>query len=153
MDYIRLAVFIPLLVALVTGSFAGFVVLAMATLRGWPVAYALVTAAGAALASWLFGSARFAALVESAIAPDRPKPAPFRDPGPQTGNLHIHKRDDDDNIIDGEFVDNLPLSAEGLQRLAELVVSGASLTTSAITACGVSPPTLGKLHHRRCFFC
>jgi hypothetical protein len=137
-----------LLAALVTGSLAGLAVLTLATLRGWPSGYALIAAAGAALVSWLFGSARFAALVEYAIAPDKPKPAPFRDTGPQTVNLHIHKTEDDGNVIEGEFLDYLPVSGEGLARLAELVVSGASLTTSAITAGGLPRATWENLRDR-----
>jgi len=135
-DDIRLAIAIPAAAALVTGALVFVLVCALAAWRGWPVVYAPITAAAAALVSWLVWSARFANLVEYRLAPNRPKAVPDITPG--TVNLHIHRVDDTGNVIEGAFVDDLPISGDRLSRLAALVVNGASLTTSGMMAGGLT---------------
>jgi hypothetical protein len=147
-DALRLAVIIPLAVALVTGCLVGLVVLTLAAWRGWPSVYGFIAAAGSALVSWLAWSARFAELVEYRMAPSKPKAALRHDGGPQTVNLHIH--DDTNGYPSGSFLDRLPVSDAGLADLADLIISGRSLTTSAMTRPGgpLDRPTWEALRDR-----
>jgi len=146
-DALRLAVIIPLAAALVTGALCGLLVLALCFWRGWPSIWAAIGGAGAALLSWLGWSARFADLVEYRLAPPRPRPVPIREAEPQTINLHIH-REDEGGYTEGAFLDRLPVSENSLADLANLVVSGQSLTTSAMTASGLDRPTWEALRDR-----
>jgi hypothetical protein len=147
-DALRLAVIIPLAAALVTGSLVGLVMLTLAAWQRWPSVYAYIAAAGSALVSWLAWSARFVELVEYRLAPSRPKAALSQDPGAQTVNLHIH--DDTDGYPSGSFLDRLPVSDAGLTDLANLIISGRSLTTSAMTRPGgpLDRPTWEALRDR-----
>ena len=148
LDTLRMAVIMPLAAAIVTGCLFGLLVCALGAWRGWPALYGFIAAAAAAFITWLGWSARVASLVEYTIVPDKPKATPTQDTGPQTINLHVHREDESGNVIEGAFVDSLPISGEGLARLAELVISGQSLTTSAMTATGISRAAWESLRDR-----
>jgi hypothetical protein len=135
-EHIQNTILIPAAAALITGALAGCLCLALGALASWPLAWSAIVAAGSALASWFGWSARFARIVEYRLAPGLPQlpPAPMMDP--RTLNLHIH-REDEAGIVEGAFLDRLPVNEQGLAALAGLVLSGGSLTTSQITAGGL----------------
>lgn len=148
-DALRLTILIPATAALVTGVLFGLLVLALAAWLDWPVIWAAIAGAGAGLLAWLGWSARMAAILEYQLAPGLPKTqaALTQDAGPKTINLHIH-REDEGGVIEGAFLDRLPVSNAGLANLANLVISGQSLTTSAMTASGLDRPTWEALRDR-----
>jgi len=133
-DDLRRTVFIPLGLAMATGGLCGLLLLALAAWRGWPVAWAAIGSAAAALLSWLAWSARFASALEYKIAPGLPKihTALTHEAGAQTVNLHIHKLDPD-GYNEGVFLDRLPVSASSLAALANRAITGQSLTTAAMS--------------------
>jgi len=135
-DDLELTVIIPCLAALVTGALSGALVLALAAWRGWAPVYALVAGSLAALLSWLVWSARFAALLEYQIAPDRQLDQSTQKDSP-TVNLRIH-REDEGGYLEGTFLDRLPVGDRALSNLARQVVAGQSLTTTAMTGSGLS---------------
>jgi hypothetical protein len=137
-DFLRLAVVIPLAAASITGVFVLALALALAAWRGWPSVYAFIAAGAAALLSWLIWYARFAEVVAHRIAPDLhpAQPQPPQDMTPKEINLRIHEERGE--FLQGTFLDRLPVGADTLAALATQAISGQSLTTSAVTAGGIS---------------
>jgi len=147
-DDIQQTVIIPLAAALVTGAFCGLFAFALCAWQAWPASWAAIASAGSALLSWLAWSARFAQILEYQLAPGLPKiQATPTQADPQTVNLHIHS-EDAGGYIEGAFLDQLPVSESSLATLANLVVSGQSLTTSAMTNSGLDRPTWEALRDR-----
>lgn len=148
-DDLRRTVIIPLAAAVITGALAGLLLLALCVWQNWPVIWVAIGAAALALLSWYGWSARFAQILEYQLAPGLPKaqPAPSQAKA-QTVNLHIHQ-EDEGGYLEGAFLDRLPVSDAGLAALANLVISGQSLTTSQITASGLlDRPTWEVLRDR-----
>lgn len=148
-DDLRRTVIIPLAAVVITGALTGFLLLALCAWQSWPAIWAAIAGAAAALLSWYGWSARFAQILEYQLAPGLPKsqPVPIQAKA-QTVNLHIH-REDEGGYLEGAFLDRLPVSDAGLASLANLVVSGQSLTTSQITASGLlDRPTWEALRDR-----
>jgi len=147
-DDLQRTVYIPALAGLVTGAFVASFALALCAWFGKPAAWAAIAGAGAGLLAWLGWSARMAAILEYRLAPGQPRiQATPTQADPQTVNLHIHS-EDAGGYIEGAFVDGLPISSAGLATLANLVVSGQSLTTSAMTNSGLDRPTWEALRDR-----
>jgi hypothetical protein len=132
------------LAALVTGCFVYVLALALASVCGWPVGYAWIAGAGAALFSWLVWSSRAADILEHLTGSQRRKPP--QDTSPKEINLRIHEERGE--YLEGTFLDSLPVSDNGLATLADLVVSGQSLTTSAMTGSGLDRRTWEALRDR-----
>jgi hypothetical protein len=80
-----------------------------------------------------------AAILEYRLAPGLPKAQALGSlaDGPQTVNVHIH-REDEGGYIEGAFLDRLPVSESSLANLANLVISGQSLTTARMVGSGIS---------------
>ena len=122
------------LAALVTGCFVLLLALALARVCGWPVSYAYIAAAGAALFSWLAWSARVADILEHLTGAAR-KPPQDTSPKNATVNLRIHEERGE--YLEGTFLNRLPGGENVLTALANLVISGRSLTTSQVCASGL----------------
>jgi len=130
---ILLLEFLVTLAAGVTGGFVLLLALALARVCGWPTSYAYIAAAGAALFSWLAWSSRAADILEHLTGAARKPPTT---PKNATVDLRIHEERGE--YLVGTFLDRLPVSDDGLAALAGMVLSGQSLTTSVMTAGGLS---------------
>jgi hypothetical protein len=136
---LRRTVLIPLAAALITGILVAVLALSLGTWLSWPPIWAGIAGAGAALMAWLAWSARFANILQHQLAPDLEEaavvaPGPM---GPQTITLRIDQ-ENEGGYVEGAFLDRLPVSDIELARLAERVVAGGSLTTSAMAGPGRS---------------
>lgn len=132
-----------ILAAVTTGGFVWLLALALARVCGWPAEYALIAGAGAALLSWLAWSSRAADILERLTGADRRKPQQTR---PKEINLRIHEEKGD--YLEGTFLNRLPVGAETLFDLANQVINGQSLTTSAMTGNGIDRATWETLRDR-----
>jgi len=144
--YLKLVILIPLLAALATGFLGGLLVLVLAAWRGWPWVYGYIAGVGITFISWLGWSKRFAELIEYTLAPDLHQDKISTDQAPQTINLRIHENKGE--YQDGTFLDRLPVRDDELASLANHVISGQSLTTSAVTGMGFDRRTWESLRDR-----
>lgn len=126
------------LAALVTGTFVLLLALALARVVRWPVSYALIAGAASTLFSWLVWSSRAANILEHMHIPERRKP-PTQDLTPKhaTVDLRIHA-ERPGGYLEGTFLDRLPVAESALVELARRALEGQSLTTSQMTAGGLS---------------
>lgn len=124
--------------ALITGVLTLALALALCAVTGWPVVYAFIAGAGAALFTWLVLLNRTADALE-AVNHIRKPPPPPHDPTPKnaTVNLRIHEGDE---YLTGQFLD-IPVSQSVLAALAGHALRGDTLSTSAITGYGISRRT------------
>jgi hypothetical protein len=148
MRNILLLEFILFLAAVLTGGLVLLLGLALASVTGWPVSYALIAAAAAALFAWIVWSSRAAEILEHLSGADQRKPTrPAKDKAPKEINLRIHA-ETPGGFLEGVFLDRLPICEANLVELAHLVVNGQSLTTSAMTGSGISRATWEILRDR-----
>lgn len=142
-DDLRRIVFVPLAAAAITGALSGLFVLIICAWRGWPAVWAALAAPAVALYAWLAWSAKVTRILEYRLAPGLPRiqaASPARamtqTAMDQTVDLRIH-REDEGGYLQGTFLYHLPGGEKALAALANLVISGQSLTTSQVCASGL----------------